>query len=78
MSGGVIYAGGGTPVQRDCGIADSPGAMADYLLREVAGVVSEPTVRKFCNESVETLAFVSHRGVHFLSLIHISEPTRPY
>ena len=65
MSGGVIYAGGGTPAQQDCGIADSPGAMADYLLREVAGVVSEATVRKFCDESSETLAFVSRQGVHF-------------
>lgn len=65
MSGGVIYAGGGTPVQRQCNIQDSPAAMADYLLREVAGVVSDATVRKFCEESIETLAFVSRQGVHF-------------
>lgn len=65
MSGGVIYAGGGTPVQRECGIADSPAAMADYLLREVAGVVSDTTVRKFCDESVETLDFMARNGVHF-------------
>lgn len=65
MSGGVVYAGGGTPVQRECGVQDSPTAMADYLLREVCGLVSEATVRKFCDESIETLDFVARHGVHF-------------
>lgn len=65
MSGGVIYAGGGTPVQQACNVKDSPAAMADYLLREVAGVVSDATVRKFCDESIETLDFVARQGVHF-------------
>jgi 3-oxo-5alpha-steroid 4-dehydrogenase len=65
MSGGVVYAGGGTPVQQECGVRDSPEAMADYLLKEVAGLVSEATVRKFCGESVETLDFAARQGVHF-------------
>ena len=65
MSGGVIYAGGGTPVQQACDVIDSPAAMADYLRREVAGVVSDATVGKFCDESIETLDFVARHGVHF-------------
>ncbi|MCP6330388.1 FAD-dependent oxidoreductase, partial [Klebsiella pneumoniae] len=30
-SGGVVYAGGGTPQQAEAGIEDSPEAMFDYL-----------------------------------------------
>ena len=48
MSGGVVYAGGGTPVQQACGIADTPAAMADYLRHEVAGTVADETVQRFC------------------------------
>ena len=31
LSGGVVYAGGGTPYQRQAGFADTPQAMQDYL-----------------------------------------------
>jgi len=65
MSGGVVYAGGGTPVQQACGIADTPAAMADYLRREVAGTVADETVQRFCEDSVETLAFLTRNGVQF-------------
>src|SRR5687768_5912800 len=39
MSGGIVYAGGGTHVQGECGVEDSPEAMAEYLLKEVGGLV---------------------------------------
>src|SRR5262245_37616550 len=35
VSGGVVYAGGGTPFQREAGFADTPQAMFDYLKHEV-------------------------------------------
>ena len=65
LSGGIVYAGGGTPVQKACGVEDSPEAMADYLRLEVGGVLSDETVQKFCNDSVDTLAFLTRHGVNF-------------
>ena len=65
LSGGIVYAGGGTPLQRECGVQDSAEAMADYLEKEVAGTVSRETVRRFCEDSIETLAFLSRAGVQF-------------
>jgi 3-oxo-5alpha-steroid 4-dehydrogenase len=32
LSGGLIYLGGGTPVQKQCGFEDSPEAMFQYLM----------------------------------------------
>ena len=65
MSGGIVYAGGGTPVQQACNVTDTPAAMADYLRREVAGTVADETIQRFCDESIETLAFLSRNGVQF-------------
>ena len=65
MSGGIVYAGGGTPIQRECGVQDCVEAMAEYLEKEVAGTVSRETVRRFCEDSVDTLAFLSRAGVQF-------------
>ncbi len=65
LSGGVVYAGGGTPYQREAGFADTPEAMFDYLRREVNGVVSDPTLRRFCDESVANLAWLEAQGARF-------------
>ena len=65
QSGGIVYAGGGTPVQAECGVIDTPEAMSDYLIREVDGMVTDETVRRFCADSVETLAFLQRHGVQF-------------
>src|SRR4051812_21035416 len=65
MSGGVVYAGGGTPQQRTAGVTDSVDAMAGYLAREVGDVVSEETLRRFCDESVDMIAWLEKQGVPF-------------
>lgn len=65
MSGGIVYAGGGTHVQGECGVEDSPEAMAEYLLKEVGGLVSDATVRRFADDSVDTLAFLERHGINF-------------
>ena len=65
ISGGVVYAGGGTPQQRDAGVNDSPEAMYEYLRLETAGAVSDTTLRKFCDESVSMLAWLEQQGVPF-------------
>lgn len=65
LSGGVVYAGGGTRYQTEAGYADSPEAMFDYLRREVNGVVSDATLRRFCEESVANLDWLERQGVRF-------------
>ncbi len=65
LSGGVVYAGGGTPYQKQAGFNDTPEAMADYLRHEVNGVVSDATLKKFCDDSVANLAWLEMHGARF-------------
>jgi 3-oxo-5alpha-steroid 4-dehydrogenase len=65
ISGGVVYAGGGTSIQRAAGVADSPEAMLDYLRREVGDAVSPDTLEAFCNGSVEQFEWLRAEGVPF-------------
>src|SRR5215470_969430 len=57
LSGGVVYAGGGTPQQRAAGVTDSPEAMFAYLQNEVGDVVPAATLREFCEGSTAMLAW---------------------
>ncbi len=65
LSGGVVYAGGGTPQQRDAGVPDSPEAMFAYLSAEVGDAVSAATLRAFCDGSPAMLAWLESHGVPF-------------
>ncbi len=65
VSGGVVYAGGGTAQQLDAGVDDSVDAMYDYLRLEVGDVVSEETLRRFCAGSTEMVTWLEGNGVPF-------------
>jgi 3-oxo-5alpha-steroid 4-dehydrogenase len=65
LSGGVVYAGGGTPQQRAAGVSDSPDAMFAYLRTEVGDAVPAATLREFCDGSVAMLAWLESHGVPF-------------
>ncbi|MBP1160799.1 FAD-binding protein [Rhodococcus sp. PvR099] len=65
ISGGIVYAGGGTWVQKQAGVADSSDAMFAYLSREVGDAVSEETLRKFCDQSPAMIDWLSGHGVPF-------------
>jgi len=47
LSGGIVYAGGGTWVQREAGIDDDVDNMLAYLEAEVGDAVSASTLRRF-------------------------------
>lgn len=64
-SGGVVYAGGGTPQQAEAGVEDSPEAMYDYLRQEAGDAVSADTLRGFCNDSRVNLAWLERHGAAF-------------
>ena len=65
LSGGVIYAGGGTSHQLAAGVRDSPEAMFSYLSLEVGDAVSPATLREFCQDSPGMLAWLEDHGVPF-------------
>ena len=65
LSGGIVYAGGGTKAQRETGHNDTPEAMFEYLSKEVGDAISPQTLRRFCDDSVETLSWLESHGAHF-------------
>ena len=69
LSGGVVYAGGGTPYQQQAGYEDSPQAMFEYLRHETQGVVSDETLLRFCRDSVDNLSWLEQHGARFAATI---------
>jgi 3-oxo-5alpha-steroid 4-dehydrogenase len=65
LSGGIVYAGGGTPQQREAGVRDSVDAMASYLGLEVGDAVSADTLRAFCAGSAAMISWLAGHGVPF-------------
>jgi 3-oxo-5alpha-steroid 4-dehydrogenase len=65
ISGGVVYAGGGTRHQKAAGVEDTPEQMLAYLRLETAGAVSEETLRSFCEGSVDMVGWLEGHGVPF-------------
>src|SRR5579862_4196186 len=61
-NGGVFYAGGGTRIQREAGVEDSPEEMFKYLQIETQGVVAEQTLREFCDGSPATIDWLLAHG----------------
>jgi 3-oxo-5alpha-steroid 4-dehydrogenase len=57
-SGGIIYCGGGTDVQKHLGVQDTPANMFRYLQAEVGGSVSDETLWRFCFASAPTAAWL--------------------
>ena len=64
VSGGVYY-GGGTQVQKEFGIEDNAEELYKYLKLETQGVVKDETLRRFCHESSNNLAWLTSHGVQF-------------
>ena len=66
-SGGVLYAGGGTWVQKEAGVEDDPDNMFRYLKMETNCIVSDETLRDFCEKSAETVDWLTKYNVDFRS-----------
>jgi 3-oxo-5alpha-steroid 4-dehydrogenase len=65
LSGGVVYAGGGTPYQEAAGVRDTPENMFNYLRQEVKGFVSDATLRRFCETSPAMIAWLERQGAQY-------------
>ncbi len=65
LSGGIVYAGGGTIQQVQAGVQDTPEAMFAYLAMEVDDAVTPDTLRDFCAGSAAMMAWLSSKGAPF-------------
>ena len=65
LSGGLIYLGGGTPVQKACGFDDTPEEMFKLLMAACGPGADEAKVRVYCEESVEHFHWLVRQGVPF-------------
>lgn len=81
LSGGVLYAGGGTHIQREAGVEDDVENLFKYLELEVKDAVSKETLRDFCNQSLDSFGWLEKHGVPFeatLCPVKTSYPTDDY
>jgi 3-oxo-5alpha-steroid 4-dehydrogenase len=65
LSGGLIYLGGGTPVQKACGFDDTPDEMYKFLMLATGPEPDEPKTRLYCDESLEHYDWLVGHGVPF-------------
>jgi 3-oxo-5alpha-steroid 4-dehydrogenase len=65
MAGGILYLGGGTPIQEACGFSDTPDEMFAYLVAACGPGVDEAKARIYCDESVAHYHWLVEHGVPF-------------
>ena len=65
MSGGVLYLGGGTALQKACGFDDDPEEMFKYLMASSGESPDEAKMRLYCDGAVEHYEWLVAQGVPF-------------
>ncbi len=65
VSDGMIYLGGGTPLQKACGFDDAPEEMFRYLMASSGPEPDEERIRTYCDGSVEHYHWLLGQGVAF-------------
>ncbi|MEG8177214.1 FAD-dependent oxidoreductase [Nocardia terpenica] len=65
LSGGFIYLGGGTALQRALGFEDSPENMQKFLLAALGPGADEAKIADYCRGSVEHFEWLVAQGVPF-------------
>ena len=77
QSGGILYFGGGTPIQRACGFDDTVEAMTSYVLAASGPNADAEKVRLFCEGSLEHYAWFVELGVEFKESHYEKKTTEP-
>ncbi|NIH83850.1 FAD-dependent oxidoreductase [Amycolatopsis granulosa] len=65
LAGGFVYLGGGTPLQRALGFADTPENMTEFLLAAVGPGADEAKITDYCAGSLEHYDWLVGNGVPF-------------
>jgi 3-oxo-5alpha-steroid 4-dehydrogenase len=64
LSSGLFYLGGGTALQRACGVEDSPDNLYDFMMASCSA--SDPAlIRAFCDGSVAHFDWLEAQGIPF-------------
>ena len=77
MNGGIVYAGGGTDIQKDADVEDTAEEMYKYLLIETKDIVKNETLRRFCEGSSEMINWLIKHGVKFDSTLYAKKTSYP-
>jgi len=64
-SGGIIYLGGGTPIQEACGFEDTVEDMFAFLVAACGPGADEAKIRPYCEESVAHYHWLVDHGLPF-------------
>ncbi|WP_119729217.1 FAD-dependent oxidoreductase [Thermomonospora amylolytica] len=70
QSGGELYLGGGTEIQKACGFDDTPDDMYAYLEAALGPHPDTAKLRLYCDESVEHFEWLRARGVPFKASLY--------
>ncbi|TVZ02180.1 FAD-dependent oxidoreductase [Trebonia kvetii] len=70
QSGGEIYLGGGTQVQKACGFEDSADDMYAYLRAALGPHADEEKLRLYCDESIEHFEWLRRQGISFQETLY--------
>lgn len=70
LSGGELYLGGGTSVQKACGFDDDPDQMYAYLVAALGPGADAAKIRLYCDESVEHFTWFESLGIEFRSTLY--------
>lgn len=65
LSEGIVYLGGGTPIQRVCGFPDSVEDMFRYMMAACGPDPDEAKIARYCDGSLEHFDWLVARGVPF-------------
>ena len=65
LSGGLLYLGGGTAIQRACGFEDSAEEMFKYMMAACGPDPDPDLIGPYCEQSVEHFEWIVARGVPF-------------
>ncbi|MGP0031098.1 MAG: FAD-dependent oxidoreductase [Acidimicrobiales bacterium] len=65
LAEGIVYLGGGTPIQRACGFADTTEQMFAYMMAACGPDPDETKIARYCDESLGHFDWLVDRGVPF-------------
>ena len=77
MSSGLLYLGGGTPVQQACGFTDTADGMFDFLMEACGPGVDAAKTRRYCDDSVAHFHWLVDHGVEFKAEFHDEGDVQP-
>src|SRR5277367_2363196 len=65
LAEGIVYLGGGTPIQQACGFEDSLDDMYRYMMAACGPDPNETKIARYCEESLGHFDWLVERGVPF-------------